>query len=198
MSSIDDALTIKNSKFAKRHTNYIDWFMKSKMAPDLLINKMFPDCKEITESWAMMMAARRICNENGIKLSDPNVSCIVVGDGTRARTGAVMAFSTNWNVVSVDPEMNLAQLLTSDKKPFKRLQRVKDRIENVSFDLDHVFIIHPHSHAKLSNSLKSINGRRHLISMQCCVKDDIKDPTFECKDEYVHSPHNLVRCWVDV
>lgn len=200
MENVNLGLTHKNSKFAARDTNYIDRFMGMKLAPDMLINKLFPDSKEITESFGMYEAMKRVCIELGIKLSD-NVKCVVVGDGHRCRTGALIAFCSNFNCISIDPEMNLDPLLTTDKRRFVRVDRARCFIQDGEWDYseyEHTFIIHPHSHAKLSQSLAHIKGKhRHLISMQCCVKDDIAGGT-EYRDKYVHSPHNLIRYWTNI
>ena len=198
-ASVDMALTHKNKKFSKRLNNYIDRFMGMKLAPDMLLNKLFPDSKEITESFGMLEAVKMVCRIKDIKLSDPSVTCLVVGDGHNPRTGALVSFSSLWQVESIDPQMRVRSLRTTDGTPFQRLKLTKERIADIEREFSHVFILHPHSHAKLTDSLISIRGRRrHLISMPCCVPDNIEEPDFTYQDKYVHSPKNTINVWMDI
>lgn len=66
--------------------------------------KVFPDAKELTESFAANNAIRNhLASEYDPR--DERVTVIAVGDGNTPRTAALCAFLTKWQCVAVDPEM---------------------------------------------------------------------------------------------
>lgn len=73
----------------------------------LLSLKLFPNAKEITESFSAYYNIRDYLSftKRQHLLSDHNVLCYVIADGNVPRTGATIACSTNWQVFSIDPRM---------------------------------------------------------------------------------------------
>lgn len=173
--------------FKKASLKYLDEFIKLKCAPDLLLNKLFPNAKEITESMAAFNAYRK----NLIFSYPPNeekTTCLVVGDGVVPRTGAVFALRTKFNVISVDPAMRLPyEHPWAYHLNINRLLMLKAKAEEEMWDLylgnpkdiDKLIIIAVHSHAPLDKLIKRIEiktGYKEfvIISNPCCYEDNIE------------------------
>jgi hypothetical protein len=174
---------------------YMDEFIKLKCAPDMLLLNLFPDVKEITESFATYNAVRKHFKHT-YDFSDPSVTIIVVGDGSTPRTAATFAFRSNWECISVDPNLKIRDRY----QQIKRLEIFDSKIEECSFDFDKVIILHVHSHVKIETSLKHIKANeRHLISMPCCVPQvHDREPDVEYDDWGCWSPKNKIKIWRNI
>ncbi len=189
--------TCQANQAKKFHSAYLNSFVTSNCAPDLLINKLFPNAKEVTETWAMFEATRHL--DPGYEWNNPNVVCYVVGDGVVPRTAAMFAFRTKWTCCSVDPA------LRPRKYDIQRLLLHRSKIEDVELGpVSHckTLIVLPHSHAKIKDCLNRIvspNGRA-VISMDCCVNQVIPGhaPDVEYEDDNVWSKKNIIRVWRNV
>lgn len=170
--------------FKQRSARYLDTFIKLKCAPDLLASGIFPNSKEITESFSAFEAAKRF----GFDWGNPAIRVCVIGDGSTPRTGATFAFRTRWQVVSIDPkarskQWNVARLTVIASR-FEALERSND------FDL--YVLVHSHS------NLADIPPGQNVISIPCCVKHDTYDgrpPDIEYDDWAVWSPERTVKIW---
>lgn len=103
----------------------------------------------------------------------------------------MFAFLTKWTCYSIDPTFHKTDF------PIKRLDCFKVKIEDLEPRNygENVIIIHPHSHARCSESIKKIYGdNRWLISMPCCVEDDVRwfRQGTMYRDEHVLSPKNMI------
>lgn len=153
---------------------------------------LFPNGKEITESFAMYEATNHL--PQGFEWNNPNVDCYVVGDGKKPRTAAMFALRTSWSCFSVDPD------LANQLFPVRRLELHRRKIEECGFESDkNVVIVMPHSHAPINESLTQIvskTGKRALVTMDCCVKHELEtQPDVSYADENVWSPCNTVKVW---
>lgn len=173
---------------------YINEFMGAKCAVDMLKWGLFPNSKEICESFGCYRAVASRILEWGLDLRNPNTTCIVVGDGSTPRTAATFAMRSKWQAISIDPALN-------DKKsfPVDRLTLIKKRIQDCRFKINGtVILIHCHSHAYLDDSLKAIEAnRRIVVAMPCCVGQYIAGfpHSLEYRDKYIPGPHNLIKIW---
>lgn len=175
---------------AKRHSRYLDIFVSSKCSPDLLAEKLFPNAKEITESFAMFDATGKL--PEGFEWNRPEVTVVVVGDGKKPRTAGMFAHRTAWNAVSVDPNLD------NRAYPFKRFKKYRNFIQDIKLEFDGpVVIVMPHSHAKIKDCLTSIKAPvRSIITMDCCVKNNLdREPDLRYNDEDVWSPMNEIKIW---
>lgn len=175
---------------------YVDDFFKMKCAPDLLLAKIYPNVKEVTESAGAYAAVRKHLR---LDLTDPNVTCVCVGDGATPRTGAMFAFRSAWNVVSVDPLLKME----GKWKSIDRLLCVKSRIEDYKLITDGpMVIIGTHSHATIPACLAQLHSHsvRHLVAIPCCVPLEIpgKSPYITYRDWGIWSPENEVSVWRDI
>jgi len=153
-----------------------------------------PNTKEITESMACYVAARK---HLGLHLSDPTVTAIVVGDGNTPRTAAIFAYMSAWTVYSIDP-----RLVHKERyKGVKRLHVVAKKIEDTAVHCDGpAVVVLPHAHVSVIKTLQSVIAPvRHVVALPCCV--ELQHPAtlhVEYTDWGVWSPERLIRVWRDV
>jgi len=177
---------------------YMMEFVHLRCAPDLLLNKLFPNAKEITESMAAYNAVRsHIIDRFNIRYDDENIALVCVGDGSTPRTAALFAFRSNWQCFSIDPKLR-------DKEyDIRKLVILRRRIEDEILDLtkyDQVLVVLVHSHAKMSSVIENIKAKvKHIISIPCCVPHDIKNMTYlGYQDTNIWSPKNTVKIWYNI
>jgi hypothetical protein len=94
----------------RSHSRYVTELLKLACGPELVRLRLFPDAKELTESFAANNAARSFLYPRGkgggrVDPADAAVTCVAIGDGNTPRTAALFAFLTRWHCVAVDPEM---------------------------------------------------------------------------------------------
>lgn len=184
----------KNKDFEKRrlyHPYYMERFISLKAAADLLALGVFPNAKEVTESFAAFHAAEKYFPYSRL---DPNVNVVCVGDGTKPRTAAVFAFLTKWNCHSVDPTLQESLKYNA----VERLEVYQYRIEDVQLVFQKpVLICLVHSHATVQACLEHIEApERYVISIPCCVPQNLgRVPCISYADERIWSPKNEVKIW---
>ena len=190
--------------------SYFDEFIACSRAPDMLALGLFPDAKEVTESFGAYAAARRYLRE-AFPLNDPAVVLIAVGDGSTPRTGATFAMRSAWSCTSVDPRLHETSNRGVCGRPpstgwggVERLTVLPRRVEEVTVDCDGrpVLVVAVHSHASLAASIGCIGGRPSrvgVIAMPCCVSlvlpGLVPDATYE--DQAILSPQRRVVVWGD-
>ena len=169
--------------------------------------KLFPNAKEITESMAVYNTVRKHLQKD-FPLNDSNITCLVVGDGYKPRTGTLFAFRTNWNVISVDPNMLKNKLTTFETDKINNIDRLsifKCRIEQLNhlpnlIDSKKVLVVCVHSHAKLTACVEKLKGKEiTIISMPCCVPDDLKiEPDISYDDWGIHSEKRRINIYKNI
>jgi len=176
---------------------YLDELIKLKCASDLLATGLFPNAKEITESFGAFRAVTKHCY--GVKSrGDKDIVIICVGDGVGPRTSSVFAFRSAWECISVDPNMRLNKELK-----IKRITRVKAKIENWRYDAKgkRVVIVAVHSHAKLDDAVTAVSNAKELkvVAIPCCVPQEIHSGLFKLIAEYedwrIVSPKRTIKVW---
>lgn len=185
IASVNEGKSSVAITFKQRSSRYLDSFVKLKCSPDLLALGVFPNSKEITESFAAFEASKRF----GLNWGDPSIRVCVIGDGSTPRTGATFAFRTRWEVVSIDPKAR------SKQWNIARLTVMQNRFEAIPFhknEFDLYVLVH--SHSKLEDIAKGNN----VISIPCCVKHDEYDgrpADIEYDDWAIWSPERTVKIW---
>ena len=157
---------------------YVEKFLNSNCAADILplftnYTQVSKRNKEISESMSCLDAALRY---SGFDPKDPDVFCYVVGDGIRPRTGMLVAYFTQWNVLSIDPVLdmdwweNYHSFKANEGFAPQRLALFRRKIEDMSLEENEKsVIILPHSHADLGATLVSIPGKSSIIELPCCT-----------------------------
>lgn len=179
-------------------SDYLKRFINSKSCEELI--GLFTTCgnpaKEITESWGMLEAAKKYCKELY------NWKVIVVGDGKTPRTGAFLAFYTGADVLSIDPDVDMARF-----EKFKNRFRVK-RVECVAAKIEDIteidcgekpcLVIWPHSHGNMNNCNIINYSVRVDIALPCCVqipKNWLERPHIHYFDFKITSEKRQVYVW---
>jgi hypothetical protein len=183
---------------------YIDEFVKLKCSSNMLNNKLFPNGKEITESFACYNAVRKYIWEK-VSPQNNDVIFFAVGDGHQPRTGATFAYRTKWTCISIDPLLRLGNNIEYIKHPnINRLFLLKNKVENIKnnlIDLSNktVIIGLVHSHADIEKTYEKLKGyKTYVISIPCCVKHErIKNkiPDICYIDNNILSEKNEVKIW---
>lgn len=164
---------------------YLEDFYNTNCSPDVLpffgnYKEGKTRNKEISESWGCFVAVRDF---SGIDIKSENVLCVVPGDGQYPRTGSILAYMTSFNVVSIDPEMNMEFWNTHREykeklnRSIKRLDCYKTKVEEfrsvmtrVADTYEKVILVLPHSHANLKTCLSVIGVPCTVINLPCCVQ----------------------------
>jgi hypothetical protein len=184
---------------------YLDEFVRLSCAPDLLHTYLFPNAKEITESFACYDAVREHI-WGKVSPRDDKVIFFAVGDGHEPRTAATFAMRSRWTCISIDPDLSMGDKghLTPHNK-INRLYMIRDFVENIPDDIvpnlrDRVVVIGlVHSHAKINDAFNKLHGREtYVVSIPCCVSHaelNGKKPDIEYNDDGIWSPKNTVKIW---
>lgn len=167
------------------NTKYINRFLNSKCSSIILDNKIFKNCKEITESFGAWDAIMKFVP---FDIKDESVNVFVIGDGKRPQTGSIICLMSKWNVHSIDPIMELKEY------SINRLNLFKDKIENLRFSCEKAVIVLVHSHASVLHSWNNIDcNEKYLINIPCCFLIDTElELISKFKDPAILSEKNEV------
>ena len=78
-------------KVSRPSGKYLNSLVNLRCGPDMLLLRLFPNAKEVTESFGAYEAVAKHLRDFPRK--DPNIRLVVVGDGHTPRTAATFAFS---------------------------------------------------------------------------------------------------------
>lgn len=174
------------------NASYIYEIFRLKCSPDLIALGLFPNHKEWSESIAAYNAAVQF---SGFSRSDSNVTVVVVGDGHTPRTGAMFAFRSNWNVISIDPNMRLLEKWSD----IKRLKVVRDKVTDRSETIkaEKAIIVGVHSHAKASDSWNLVESKKKIfVNMPCCYESDMSFQYSQSyRDDLIPSEKNKIEIY---
>ena len=195
----NDQVTIT---FKQKSLRYLDEALQLNCFKDMLDMELFPNAKEITESFAAYEAVRKYCWPR-VNPSDPNVVLVAVGDGSSPRTAATFAYRTRWQCFSIDPQLG-------NKTKWNEIQRLKlykNKIEEhipKDFGITRdtvVVLVLVHSHADIEQSVKRVMPCKNLniIAMPCCFPQTLEYTLTDMYDDWgVHSPHRTVKVWTNI
>ena len=196
-----------------RNISHIERFFRRRCVRDLLgIGPhplgIYPDVKEVSEAESVRhaMVRRLRMNEGSSK-----TVAIIVGDGRTPRVGALLAFTTAWEVYSIDPA-----LMPGAWSDIRRFKAIPCNVENVPLMLvggmrlsgvERVVVAAPHSHALLDDAVALArrsypNARRmDAIAMPCCVRQTItgrEHCDIRYEDLGVWSAKSVIQIWTNV
>lgn len=169
---------------------YLNEFFAMKAARDMMALKLFPNLKEVTESFGAYAAVRDL---RGFPLGDPSVTVVVVGDGTTPRTAATFAFRSAWTCYGIDPRMSWVSVPSME-----RCYAVRSRIEDWHLTCEGpAIIVAVHSHADLPASVAAVEAPlKVVVAIPCCVDLSLdREPDIEFEDKGIWSPKNVVKIW---
>lgn len=173
-------------------SRYLDSFVRTRTGGHLAGLRLFPNAKEVTESYAARAAALRF--REAFPPGDYDTTCIVVGDGSTPRTAATFALQTAWQCHSVDPRM---RRFTHRWQGIPRLTIHRARIQDRRFQSRRLVVAAIHSHVTLSATLTSMDAPEILlVAMPCCVPNDLSlPPQLTYDDPDVLSPKRTLYLW---
>lgn len=182
MSDLSDKVKLNN--------RYLDELLSLKAAPDIIRERVFPNSKEITESFAAFNAVK-----NHLKffdIHDPDITALFIGDGRTPRTALLFAYLTQWNCISIDPKIK------NIKYKAKRLKLMVNRIDDCElFTGNKIVAICVHSHAPQNECLSKLGGRYNaMVAIPCCV--EYRDFDLSYTDYGIHSDKREVMIWKKV
>ncbi len=171
----------------------------------MLALKLFPNAKEITESFGAYAAVRRHLH---LDFSDPSISVLCVGDGHAPRTAATFAMRSCWMCFSVDPNMRPRGW----ERKIERLHAYRDAVKGFGNGWNppeehyrkysRCIMVGVHSHASLISSISAarrLSKNVSVVSIPCCVKHDYDAMWHERYDDAeIMSPHRNVYVWRDI
>lgn len=171
-------------------------------APALLRLKLYPDAKEMTESFAVFAAVRSHLRDD-FAPNDREVTVVCVGDGVTPRTAALFAFRTKWQCIAVDPIMRV-ETEDGSWNGVSRLQIRADMIEETApIKARKLLVVCVHAHVGLQQCLDVMSWESALgiVAMPCCnfygklKLPEGEEPIAEFDDSGVVSPHRLIRVY---
>lgn len=170
---------------------YFDALLNIHAGARLVELKVYPDAKELTESFAAFRAALKF--REFFPLSDPDVNLVVVGDGKTPATATTFALQTRWKCHSVDPRLRPDSRWDS----VPRLKVHPSPIEEVSFEADRLVMVAVHAHVDARVIRSRLNAREMLfVFIPCCVPVELgRSPDVEYEDEDVLSGARRVLIW---
>jgi hypothetical protein len=172
---------------------YLNEMVRMRCTVDMLELRLFPDMKEVTESYAAYAAVRDHC---GLALSDPSVTVLAVGDGHTPRTAATFAFRSAWRCFSIDPRITLR-----DWSSIQRLTVLRSLVEDVPpIQCDGpAVIVAVHSHAPLRAAYEAVRAPEiYVVAIPCCVPQKLwRKPDMAYDDPGIWSPKRAVHVWLD-
>lgn len=150
-------------------TRYFDQLLRLRCREDLLANRVFPDAKELTESFA---AADAVLHKANLDPADTDITAVVVGDGTTPRTAATLALRTPWRVVSVDPALRL-DVVQKWPRRIDRLEVVPVAVQTLEVGLSgRCVVVVVHAHVGLDESIRSVERCSGdvvaAVAIPCC------------------------------
>lgn len=194
-------------------TSLLNRYINSNTCEDFSRWRIFPNVKEIMESFACLRALESL----SIPLEGKLI--MVIGDGVKPRTALTCAYYGHFNrktckFLSIDPNLRTPWVRTSIGEPYydpssypdwlaqtKELELFRGRAEQWAPDEDDlrfiqrdIIMICPHSHAPLLEVVHNLekHGAKelHIISLPCCVADNLGPPdkTWTDKDLHQHTP----------
>lgn len=169
------------------HLEYLDQFLQLKCAPDLITMGLFPNSKEITETFAIWTALRRhiFPQLSTSSMDNRQNAIIVVGDGMTPRTAALCAYLTKgaWQCYSVDPMLqydtyadttfiNRRSITTADHckqwQSIKGLRMARAKIQTVSIQCRQAIVVMMHAHVAIEDAVAAVDASEGIVGIVTC------------------------------
>ena len=150
-------------------TRYFDQFLRMRCREELSANEVFPNAKELTESFAAVDAA---LHKLDLDPRDADMAAVIVGDGSTPRTAATLALRSSWRVLSVDPTLRLDKV-RSWPRPVDRLDARAVLIEDLDDRLEGPYVVVAvHAHVETARAIRSVErcGAEVVgaVALPCC------------------------------
>lgn len=200
MSKQDFACDVKETiqsvtvRVQKPTARYFDEFLRLKCAPELAQLRLYPNGKELTESFAMFRGIVKMLN--AASLAEP-WQLIDVGCGKQPRNAALFALRSRWDCIAVDPRLDTCWQDPAHHQLY-RLDCRSTTIQQAGIVRDRpTVVVMVHAHVSVPHVLASLKGTAPLfiVSMKCCVPERMDDADYSYYDHGCWSPHRMIRAW---
>ena len=170
---------------------YFNALLHRSAGPRLVELKVFPNAKELTESFAAFRAAMKF--REFFPPNDSSVQLVAVGDGKTPATAVTFALQTRWSCHSVDPRLRP----DSRWDGVPRLRLHSKPIEAMTFEADRLVVVAVHAHVDAAVVRSRISARELLlVFLPCCVPAQLEHPPdLEYEDPDVLSGARRVLIW---
>lgn len=101
MGSVQEASSVRNT--------YLDRYIRNKNIAKL--QPIFPDTKEVTESYACIDAVWKYTELAGLDRNDTSIVVAVVGDGITPKTASLIPYNSAWTAISIDPDISREEFI---------------------------------------------------------------------------------------
>jgi hypothetical protein len=149
-------------------SKYVREYLKKDCSAELqsLASALGNPAKEISESMAAVTHLRKAIHPCG------NMNYVVIGDGTRCLTGALLAFLTKGNVWSVDPIINMQAVSNwVAEHGVLRFNPVPKKFEDAqieNLDNNPVTLVLVHAHVSTCQVIQKFANWRFIYVNPCC------------------------------
>lgn len=180
-------------------TRYMDQLLAMRCREELVLNAVFPDAKEMTESFA---AADAAIHRTGVDPRSDAVTAIVVGDGSTPRTAATLALRTRWKTISVDPALRVDRV-EQWPCPIGRLEVQARTVQSLEVSLSGAcVVVAVHAHVKLERAIQAVRRCQGdpvaAVAIGCCGFQH-RAPGMSLSADYldwgIWSPERRVMVW---
>ncbi|CAK0792130.1 unnamed protein product, partial [Prorocentrum cordatum] len=144
-------------------SRYLSELLGLACGPELLRLRLYPDAKELTESFAAFRAVREHLG-SAFSPGDASVTVVCVGDGSCPRTAALFAFRTKWRCLAVDPQMRDPGQSWGG---VERLEAVCAKIEECRYSAERLLLVCVHAHVGLPECLGAVEWTHALGIVPC-------------------------------
>jgi hypothetical protein len=180
-------------------TKYIDQLLTLRCREELVVNSVFPNAKEVTESFAAIHA---IIHRARIDPTTDEITAIVVGDGSIPRTAATLALRTRWRCISVDPALR-PETVAGWPIPIRGLELRPQRVQALRESLaGRCVVVSVHAHVELGRAVAAVErcgGAVVAAVAVCCCGYGHDVPGLSLVsdglDWGIWSPERRVRVW---
>lgn len=175
---------------------YLDDFIKLTCAPDLLVLKLFPNTKEITESQAMYHLVTAELIKRGIDRRDQKVCILEIGCGVKPRTSTLFAYRSNWTCFAIDPKVDDSRGYGKRINSFKMRDDEFSKPKNLKFITDNfevIIIVSVHGHGNPKALYDKIPDcfKKAVFEMPCCFPATLTEGYYKI-DREILSPKNMI------
>jgi hypothetical protein len=178
----------------KPSTRYFDEFLRCSCAPDLARLKLYPNGKELTESFSMYRAVVKLAGPHRLK---HRIRLIDVGCGSQPRNAALFAHRSRWDCIAVDPALH-SRWCDPRRHMVARLDCMAKRIEECNFESDvPTVVVMVHAHVSVPVVMESVPRTPVLlVAMPCCVPHGSdRPPDYSYYDHGCWSPKRQLHVW---
>jgi hypothetical protein len=154
------------AKQGAKMNSYVREYLKKDCSGQLqeLFSQSNNPYKEISENMAAFAHLRDI-----VDITDEHNTFMCVGDGSLCLTGALFAFLTKGNVISIDPVININKVSSwMERERVKRFMFYKMKYQQIGGWNEPCIFVLVHAHVNLEELAAQFPGWKYIYTCPCC------------------------------